>query len=194
MLVLPVARAVTVVLVRPHYPENLGAAARALKTMGLTQLALVKPGRLAVPDHPMARKMAVKSLDVLDGARIVETVEEAVAGIDVVLVTSSHRGTSGAPTLHRAATFCDEQARAGRSLAVLFGNEKTGLADADRACAAHVVRIPMAGDQPSINLAQAVQLVAYELFVAGLESRAIDRAVPAHASTSWTPSTSAPTR
>ena len=54
MLILPLARASRFVLVRPHYPENVGAVARAMKTMGLTQLVLVRPGRLALPEHENA--------------------------------------------------------------------------------------------------------------------------------------------
>ena len=68
MLSLPIARSAIFVLVRPHYPENVGAVARAMKVMGLTRLVLVKPGRIAVPEHEMARRMAVKSLDVLAAA------------------------------------------------------------------------------------------------------------------------------
>ena len=61
MLRLPIHRAVRFLLVSPHYPENVGAACRAIKTMGFSEIGLVKPSRLASTDHPMAEKMAVKS-------------------------------------------------------------------------------------------------------------------------------------
>lgn len=174
MLELPVTRAATFVLVRPHYPENVGAAARAIKTMGITRLALVKPGRLAVPEHEMALKMAVKSWDVLESAGRFATLAEAVNGASCVFGTTSRRGVSGIISPRRAAELSVARAQQGESLAFVFGNEKTGLSEPDLALCREIVRIPIAADQPSINLAQAVQLVAYELFAAGLAARAAE--------------------
>ena len=176
MLVLPVTRESTFVLVRPHYPENVGAAARAMKTMGVTRLVLVKPGRLAVPEHEMARKMAVKSLDVLDGAARVATLDEALLGVAHAFATTSRRGVTGVVAPRRAAAIACEHAARGERVAFVFGNEKTGLGAADLEQCAGRLRIPMAADQPSVNLGQAVQIVAYELYVAGLELRAAGRA------------------
>jgi TrmH family RNA methyltransferase len=159
------------VVVHPHYPENVGAAARAMKTMGITGLILVKPSRIAVPEHEMARKMAVKSLDVLDGAARCRTVEEALGGVSLSFATTSRRGVSGVLSPRRAAEMSIAAAAAGKRVAFVFGNEKTGLAAEDVALCTERVRIPMAADQPSINLAQAIQIIAYELFVAGLAAR-----------------------
>jgi TrmH family RNA methyltransferase len=171
MLTMPVTSAAVFVLVRPHYPENVGAAARAIKTMGITTLVLVKPGRLAVPDHEMALKMAVKSWDVLEGARLVKTLAEALDGLPYAYATTARRGVSGIVSPRDAAAAAAVRAGAGERVAFVFGNEKTGLSAEDSALCAGRLRIPMAADQPSINLAQAVQLVAYELFVAGLAAR-----------------------
>jgi TrmH family RNA methyltransferase len=171
MLTLPVTSAAVFVLVKPHYPENVGAAARAIKTMGITSLVLVKPGRLAVPTHEMARKMAVKSLDVLSSATVVKTVAEALDGIAFAYATTSRRGVSGIVSPRAAALATAARAGRGERVAFLFGNEKTGLSVEDTEPCIGRLRIPMAADQPSINLAQAVQLVAYELFVAGLADR-----------------------
>jgi TrmH family RNA methyltransferase len=159
------------VLVRPHYPENVGASARAIKTMGFSRLLLVRAGRLAVPEHPMAFKMSVRAWDVLDTTERHEDLASAVAG-SLVLATSSRRGISGVLTARDAGRLIVEEAERGRDIRILFGNEKTGLSAEELEGADHCLRIPMAGDQPSINLAQAVQLVAYETFVAGLEARA----------------------
>jgi tRNA/rRNA methyltransferase len=159
------------VLVRPHYPENVGAAARAIKTMGFSRLVLVKPGRLARPDHEMAQKMAVRSRDVLDAARCTSTLGEAIADCDWVVATTSRRGMSGARPARELANLACERAARGEALAFVFGNEKTGLAQEDLELSAALLRIPMAADQPSINLAQAAQVVAYELFVAAIEQR-----------------------
>ena len=169
---LPIHDATRFVLVRPHYPENVGATARAIKTMGFTQLVLVKPGRLAVPEHEMAFKMAVKSWDVLNDSRRVEDLASAVSGAELVLATTARRGFSGVIQPREAALRAVRHAASGGKVAFLFGNEKTGLSEADHAWATLHVRIPMAADQPSVNLAQATQIIAYELFVEALAERA----------------------
>lgn len=171
MLELPIHPLTAFVLVRPHYPENVGAAARAMKTMGFTRLLLVKPGRMAEPSHVMAMKMAVKSLDVLQGQPPVPDVKTAIEGADYVYATTARRGVSGVLTARQAARDAVTRAARGQRLAFLFGNEKTGLAEEDLYGAGSQVRIPMAADQPSVNLGQAVQLMAYELFVSALEAR-----------------------
>jgi tRNA/rRNA methyltransferase len=171
MLRLPVHQAAVFVLVRPHYPENVGAVARAIKTMGFTQLILVKPSRLARPEHEMAQKMAVKAWDVLDGAVLVGTLPEALIQVDRVFSTTSRRGVSGVLSPRDAAGRTLELGAQGKRVAFVFGNEKTGLSSADLELSDERVRIPMAADQPSINLAQAAQIVAYELFLAGLAAR-----------------------
>jgi TrmH family RNA methyltransferase len=146
-----------------------------MKAMGFSDLALVKPSRLALPSHEMAQKMAVKSWDVLDGAEIVDDAAKALAGASLVVATTSRRGVSGVVSPRAFAARAVECAEAGQRIAILFGNEKSGLSDTDRALAGTSMRIPMVADQPSINLAQAVQLVAYELYVAALDARARER-------------------
>lgn len=168
---LPIHAATQFVLVRPHYPENVGAAARAIKTMGFTQLTLIKPGRLAVPEHEMAFKMAVKAWDVLNDARREEDIAGAIADVTLVLATTARRGFSGVIQPREAAERAVLHAASGGKVAFLFGNEKTGLSEADHAWATLHVRIPMAADQPSVNLAQATQIIAYELFVTALAER-----------------------
>jgi tRNA (cytidine32/uridine32-2'-O)-methyltransferase len=171
-LCLPIHGKVRFVLVRPHYPENLGASARALKVMGFSDLCVVRPARVCVPEHEMAFKMAVKSWDVLTAVRIFDELAAAVAGHDLVVATTARRGVSGVWTPRRLAPEVWERAERGERIAVLFGNEKTGLGEAELALASESLRIPMAADQPSVNLAQAVQIVAYELLTAALERRA----------------------
>lgn len=171
MLALPIHNAVTFVLARPHYPENVGAAARAIKTMGFSRLTLVRPGRLAVPEHEMALKMAVKSRDVLANAVRYASLSEATASAHHVVATTSRRGVSGVLTLGDAATAIERRAAQGQEIAIVFGNEKTGLDAGELGSADTFLRIPMAADQPSINLAQAVQLVAYALLARALQVR-----------------------
>jgi TrmH family RNA methyltransferase len=188
VLQLPVTSASVFVVVRPHYPENVGAVARAMKTMGLTRLVLVKPGRLALPDHELARKMAVKSTDVLGAARCVDSLEEALVDCAWAFATTARRGVSGVVAPRRAAALTADAAERGQQVAFVFGNEKTGLSRDDLALCRQAVRIPMAADQPSINLAQSAQILAYELFVVGLERRAASRAAAPEASPEGDPS------
>jgi tRNA/rRNA methyltransferase len=171
MLELPIHRQTKIILVGPHYPENLGACARALKTMGFSKLGIVNPSRLAVASHEMARKMAVKSLDVLDAAQIYDSIEEAVVGVDTVVGTSARRGISGIKNPEQIAQILVAKASERRSVAILFGNEKSGLSSEDLAHADLLMRIPIAADQPSLNLAQAVQVVTYQLLASALAAR-----------------------
>jgi TrmH family RNA methyltransferase len=169
MLRFPLTEATTFILVQPHYPENIGAAARAAKTMGVTRLCLVRPGKLAVPEHEMAFKMAVRAWDVLGMATRSATLKQAIAGFDAVYATT---GRSDVPNLlspRSAAIQAHQIAQRGGRVAVVFGNEKTGLSHEEIAQCSANVQIPMAADQPSINLAQAVQIFSYEWFQAGLE-------------------------
>jgi TrmH family RNA methyltransferase len=171
VLSLPISRAAVFVLVRPHYPENVGAVARAMKVMGFSRLVLVKPGRLAVPEHEMARKMAVKSTDVLLAAQNRATLEEALEGCAWAFATTARRGVSGIVTPRHAAHQAVLAADRGQNIAFVLGNEKTGLSAEDRALCAEAIRIPIAADQPSLNLAHAAQILAYELFTVALEHR-----------------------
>jgi tRNA (cytidine32/uridine32-2'-O)-methyltransferase len=149
-----------------------------MKTMGFSRLVLVKPGKMAEPGHVMAIKMAVKSLDVLEAAPVVPDVQSALVDVDFVYATTARRGVSGVLTARKAAEDAVARASRGERLAFVFGNEKTGLAEEDLMGAHARVRIPMAADQPSINLGQAVQLTAYELFIAALQARERDGGGP----------------
>jgi len=170
MLRLPITEATTFVLVQPHYPENIGAAARAAKTMGITRLCLVRPGKLAVPEHEMAYKMAVRSWDVLGMASRSDTLAEALAGFDGVYATTGREDVGELISPRSAAREAQALATSGGRVAVVFGNEKTGLSLNEIALCNRRVQIPMAAAQPSINLAQAVQIISYEWFQSGLEA------------------------
>ena len=174
MLQLPLHRQLRILLVAPHYPENVGATCRAMKTMGFSRFGLVRPGRLALPEHPMARKMAVKSWDVLDQAEIYENVDEAIVGAECVVGTTARRGVSGVLSPARAARELVFLAEQKKQLVILFGNEKSGLTSDELKLCDRIIRIPIAADQPSLNLAQAVQVLCYELFSTALEAREQD--------------------
>jgi len=171
MLHLPIHDSTRFVLVRPHYPENVGASARAIKTMGFSRLTLVRPGRLAVPEHEMAAKMAVKSRDVLEAAERCQNLTDALRDVSLVLATTSRRGVSGVLGPREAMRKAVSHVASGGNVALVFGNEKTGLSTDELWMSHERVRAPMAADQPSLNLAQAVQICAYELLLAALAAR-----------------------
>jgi TrmH family RNA methyltransferase len=159
---------VDVVLVRPARAANVAAACRALKNMGLRSLAIVgPPGGL---EQPEARALAYGAWDVLDAAVSRASLREAVAGSTAVAGTSG-RAHPEAWTPRRLAHGAGALAGSGR-LAVVFGPEASGLTDEELAQCHVRVHIPTDPAHPSLNLAQAVLVVAYELRLAAIEEAA----------------------
>jgi len=155
---------VEIVLVRPSRPANVAAACRAMKNMGLRTLWLVDPK--SGLDEPSSRALAYGAWDVLDGARRATSLLEAVAASGAVVGTSA-LDVEGAWTPRRLAAEASSLAGE-RALSLVFGPESTGLSAAERALCHRLVRIPSDPEQPSLNLAQAVLLLAYELHLAFL--------------------------
>jgi tRNA (cytidine32/uridine32-2'-O)-methyltransferase len=155
---------VDVVLVRPSRPANVAAACRAMKNMGLGRLCLVEPPPgLATPE---ARALAYGAWDVLDAARAAANLREAVAGATLVIGTSG-RPLAGAWTPRQLAEEGAARAGAGGT-ALVFGPEASGLRNDELAlCHAHV-HIPSDPAHPSLNLAQAVLILAYEIRLSAL--------------------------
>jgi TrmH family RNA methyltransferase len=159
---------VDVVLVRPARPANVAAACRALKNMGLRSLAIV--GAPEGLDAPEARALAYGAWDVLDDARREPTLRAAVAASTLVAGTSG-RPRDGAWDPRRLAAEAEGRAAGGR-VAVVFGPERSGLTE-DELAQCHVrVHIPADPAHPSLNLAQAVLLVGYELRLASGDGEA----------------------
>ena len=154
--------AIRIVLVEPSHPGNIGAVARAMKNMALTDLVLVRPK--AYP-HAEATARASGADDLLQRARVVDTVTDAVADCGFVAATTSRPRDHNfrALDLHEAAARIFEKSAAG-SVAVLFGAERTGLTNEELALAHLLIRIPANPEYPSLNLSMAVQLLTYELF------------------------------
>jgi TrmH family RNA methyltransferase len=149
-----------------------------MKTMGFTKLGIVRPSKLAEPSHPMAQKMAVKSWDVLEGAEIFDNVDEAIVGADWVLGSTARRGVSGVISPRNMADRAVHLAAQRRRIVLLLGNEKSGLTSAEIGLCDAVVRVPIAAEQPSLNLAQALQVITYELFACALDRRTADASEP----------------
>ncbi len=155
---------ISIVLVETSHPGNVGAAARAMRVMGLGRLVLVAP-RCRIASEARAR--ASGAVDVLDQARTVATLAEAIAGARFVIGTSARGRNLGPPPLAVRAGM-GELARELRmgDVAILFGPERTGLDNAALARCNRLWHIPSAESYSSLNLAAAVQVVAYEVFLA----------------------------
>jgi tRNA/rRNA methyltransferase len=153
-----------VVLVRTSHPGNIGAAARAMKTMGLSELWLVSPQRF--PD-PQARAMAANAVDVLEQARVCASLDEALAGtVHAAALTARRRELMPRFATPRDAAPWLTALAASRPVAVVFGNEASGLTTAEAERCQTVICIPANPEYNSLNLAAAVQIVAYELRLA----------------------------
>ena len=153
-----------VVLVRTHYPGNLGSVARAMCNFGLSQLALVEP--FADPKSPEARRLSTHGEPVLESAATFATLDEAVADCRLVLATSAN--VEGVYRTHNYGRP-DEilppmaQALAEGPCALVFGPEPSGLSNAEVARCHGLIRIPTDRRYPSLNLSHAVAICLYEL-------------------------------
>lgn len=164
------------VLVEPSHPGNIGAAARAMKTMGLSRLYLVRPEA-----YPSAEATARASGadDVLARAQVCATLDEALAGCSMVLGTSARSRSLDWPTLPPrdcAARVVQEQA-AGGEIALMFGRERSGLTNVELERCHFRVHIPSNPEYSSLNLAAAVQLMAYEMALAGAVEQKVEAIV-----------------
>ena len=153
-----------VVLVRPHYPGNLGAVARAMCNFGLNQLTLVEP--FADPKSEEARRLSTHGEHVLEAAVVVPTLDEAVADCRVVLATSAN--VEGLYRTHNYGRPEEVLPAVVEVLpdgpcALVFGPEPSGLSNAEIARCHGLVRILTDSRCPSLNLSHAVAIVLYEL-------------------------------
>ncbi len=155
------ARRVRIVLVGPQHPGNIGAAARAMKNMGLYDLVLVAPSKFP---HEQATTMAVGAADLLEQARVCNTLEEAVADCSRVAATTARSRYISQQVFAPREWAAHHAARPqGGRIALLFGRERVGLSNEELELCQEIVTVPINPDYPSLNLAQAVQLLCYEL-------------------------------
>ncbi len=152
-----------IVLVGTQEEGNIGSAARAMANMGLDELVLVAP--VSLPNR-VARAFAVGAGEILDNARIVGTLEEGLEPYSRIIGTTSARAREQQVPLLRpselASTLADGSSES--KVAVVFGPEASGLNNEQLARCSLWVRVPCAARQPTLNLAQAVLIVAYELY------------------------------
>lgn len=171
-----------IILVQPQEEGNIGAAARAMVNMGLDELVLVDP---QVPIGNQARAFAVGAGEVLDSVRLADTLMEGVAPYHCIVGTTSTRGRDLAmpPLRPRELPSLLRHEAAEATTAVVFGPESSGLTNDQLSLCNHLVRVPCSPRQPTLNLAQAVLLVAYELHLARLEPAALRGTRPLPATT-----------
>ncbi len=157
---------IRVVLCETRHAGNIGAAARALKTMGLNALYLVQPW-----DFPSkeATRRASRATDVLETARVCATLDEALAGVALAVACTARTREMGAPaTDARSAVARLVAVAATQPVALVFGNETSGLTTAQVNLCQLIAAIPSDPQYASLNLAAAVQVFAYELRLTAL--------------------------
>lgn len=159
---------IRIILVSPSHPGNIGSAARAMKTMGLTRLYLVDP---KVFPHSDATALAVGANDLLESASVCSSLDEALTGtLFSVAATARHRDLSHKIMTPREVADAFLGKTDEGDVAIVFGPERTGLTIEDATKCNVVSTIPCNPDYSSLNLAQAVQVFSYELKVISSEA------------------------
>ncbi len=156
---------ISVVLVETQKGGNIGSAARAMKNMGLQHLKLVSPREGM---NEQCQRRAGKAIDLVTSAKIYATLDEAVEDENIVIGTTSARKRKGKQKTHTPREIAPRLCEYGKSqrVALVFGPERSGLTDAHLARCQYLVSIPASPDSPVLNLAQAVQVLSYEIFTA----------------------------
>ncbi len=157
-------RRMRIVLVEPSHPGNIGGVARAMKNMGICQLVLVNPPQDWAGEA--ARVRATSALDVLQQAQVVDSLEAAIAPCALVLGASARLRSSRWPQtpVEEAAGEALMRAQTGDDVALVFGREKSGLTNAELDLCHALLHIPTNPACSSLNLAAAVQVVAWEIY------------------------------
>lgn len=150
------------ILIQTSHPGNVGAAARAMKVMGFSELVLVRPRFADVLCQEETIAMASGAADILARARIVDTLAEALEGVSFACATAMTPRDFGPPTREPRALFA-ELAASAHKIGLVFGSERYGMSNEDVYRCHAVLSIPTHPDYGSLNLAQAVQLLAYDL-------------------------------
>ncbi len=166
---------IRVVLVEPTHPGNIGAVARSIKTMGLSRLVLVNPKKFP---HYEATKRAAGAESVLDETVVVASVDDAVADCTLILGTSVRDREVTWPTQdprESAVKMLNHLGEVDHQVAILFGRESSGLTNSELDLCQSQIRIPANADYSSLNLASAVQIIAYELRMQSLAMQAQEK-------------------
>ncbi len=155
----PLFSRIRIVLSNTSHPGNIGAAARAMKTMGLSRLVLVNPKTF--PD-PQADAMAAGATDVLSNAQVVPELSQALAGTTLAIALTARRRELAAPPMWAKEAATESVSHCGE-IALVFGNETSGLSNHELALCGRWAMIPVDAEFSSLNLAAAVQVMCYEI-------------------------------
>lgn len=166
---IPLFSRVRVVLVETSHPGNIGAVARAMKTMGFSDLVLVNPRFADATGHAEALAFASGALDVLQGARVVQDFDEAIAGCNFAAALSARLREFSPPVLAPRRLAAQLAAVPELHAALVFGSERYGLPNEIIEKCNALINIPANPVYSSLNLAQAVQVLVYELRMAVAE-------------------------
>ena len=161
----PINRFVQIVLVETSHPGNIGSVARAMKNMGLANLALINPKKFP---HQEATALAGNATDVLENAKIFPSIQEAVKNSKVIYATAARDRTIEWPTLtaKEAAQETQELVTNEIQVSILFGREDRGLTNEELQLANKHLIIPAHPDYPVLNIAMSTQVICYELYQA----------------------------
>ena len=168
---IPVFERLRFVLVETSRAGNIGAAARAMKTMGFSELVLVSPREPDVLHHEETIAFASGAHDVLLRARIVDSLDEALASCNLTVALSARLREFSPPLRSPRALAQQLHADSSVRCALVFGNERFGLSNEQVEKCNALVSIPVSAEYASLNLAQAVQILAYECRVAAMGER-----------------------
>jgi len=155
---------IRIVLVHTTHPGNIGAVARAMKNMGLTELVLVQPKEFP---SERAEWRAASAIDILQQAKVVATLDEALAGCGLVIGTSARDRRIPWPLFNPRECGARAVAEASQHpVAIIFGREDRGLTNEELHKCHYHVHIPSHGDYPALNVAMAAQVICYEIRMA----------------------------
>lgn len=148
------------ILTEPAVPENIGAAARAIKTMGFNQLRLVNPNNHLADE---AKWLAHASNDVLENASVYSSLADAIEGIDFIIATTAKKRSSKFDyyTPEEARGIVNDKGNTIERVAIVFGREESGLTNQEVKLCDIAATVPLAAPYPSINLAQSVMVFAF---------------------------------
>lgn len=157
----PTLNSIRIVLVQTYHPGNIGAIARAMKTMGLNELYLVDPREYPAEE---ASNRAAGALDVLDNATVIGSLQEAIADCTQVFATSARKRNYTRPqvTAEEAAGWIQQNPK--EKIAIVFGRERMGLSNEQLGMCQQLLYIPGNPEYDVLNIGSAVQIVCYELF------------------------------
>jgi len=164
---------INIVLVETSHPGNIGSVARAMKTMGLSNLSLVNPRKFPSGE---ANALSGNAGDVLENAQIFNSIQDAIKDSTFVYATSSRSRTIQWPTVHaeEGASLINTQVTSDKKVSILFGREDRGLTNEELQLANTHIEIPANPEYPVLNLAMSAQIVCYEIFKSHFNQEARD--------------------